>query len=248
MGRKLTTEDFVKKAKTLHGNSFDYSLVEYKKYKTKIEIICNSHGKFYQTPSDHLQGAGCPYCKAEKQSRSTRLTTEQFVVNARNIHGSLYDYSRVNYVNSQTKVDIVCKEHGSFWQTPNNHLSQTHKCPKCSTGNISNLEKMWISTLPDTVEHHIAIEINGSRFIVDGYDATRNTIYEFHGDFWHGNPAKYSENDINPVNKISFGELYERTRLRTLLFRESGYEVVEMWETDFLTSADKYCKQNYLGE
>ena len=52
-----------------------------------------------------------------------RLTNfRKFLIKAREVHGDKYDYSKVVYVNCQTKVEIVCPIHGSFWQSPNSHL------------------------------------------------------------------------------------------------------------------------------
>lgn len=93
---------------------------------TKVCIICPKHGEFWQTPSGHLSGKGCPKCY--KESRSS--TTEEFINKAREIHGNKYDYSKVNYVNAYTKVCIICPKHGEFWQIPANHLNG-HGCPNC---------------------------------------------------------------------------------------------------------------------
>ena len=123
--RKLTTEDFIKKAKEVHGDKYDYSKVVYKGNRTLVTIVCPIHGEFQQKPSNHLSGNGCPDCSGNK-----RLTTEDFIKKAREVHGDKYDYSKVKYVNTSTKVCIVCPEHGEFQQTPNDHLGGKG-CPNC---------------------------------------------------------------------------------------------------------------------
>ena len=66
MRKPKTTENFIEKAKQIHGNKYDYSLVEYKNNKTKVKIICPIHGIFEQTPNCHLRLQGCPKCKTPK--------------------------------------------------------------------------------------------------------------------------------------------------------------------------------------
>ena len=120
MGKRKTTEEFIEKAILIHGNKYNYSKVNYINNITKIEIICQEHGSFYQTPTGHFNNSGCDKC-AIKKSRST---TEAFITKASEIHGNKYDYSKVEYINVKNKVEIICKIHGHFFQTPNDHLSK----------------------------------------------------------------------------------------------------------------------------
>lgn len=126
MSNKLTTSEFIQKAKKIHGEKYNYDFVEYENSKKNVCIICSKHGKFFQSPYKHLTGQGCPLC-----SKTKRGTNETFIEKAKKIHGDKYDYSKVNYVNSNEKVCIICKEHGEFWQDPHNHL-KGKGCPICS--------------------------------------------------------------------------------------------------------------------
>lgn len=128
---KLTTEDFIKKARGVHGDKYDYSKVEYVNNQTKVCIICKKHGEFWQRPLDHLKGHECSDCGKIKNVASRKKTLEQFIDEARKVHGDKYDYSNVKYDNTSTKVCIICKEHGEFWQAPYSHLNG-HGCPKCA--------------------------------------------------------------------------------------------------------------------
>ena len=130
MPKKKTKEEFIAKAKLVHGDKYDYSKVEYVGALTKVCIICPKHGEFCQEANSHLRGQGCPKCKYEKQT----CTTDEFIAKAKKIHGDKYDYSKVEYVNDRTKVCIICPKHGEFWQTPNHHLSGCG-CPKCGIEN-----------------------------------------------------------------------------------------------------------------
>ena len=117
--RKLTTQEFIEKAKKVHGNKYNYSKVEYIKSELKVCIICPEHEEFWQIANAHLQGQGCPECNG----RNKPITKEYFVQQAVKIHGNRYDYSKVNYVKASEKVEIICPIHGSFYQRPNDHLS-----------------------------------------------------------------------------------------------------------------------------
>jgi len=125
---KINNDNFIKKLNDKRGNKYDYSLVNYKNSNEKIKIICSKHGVFEQLPYNHLNGNDCPMCKDRK------FTTNEFIEKSKQIHGNKYDYSKVNYINSRTKIEIICSVHGIFKQMPNNHLSG-RGCKKCDVDN-----------------------------------------------------------------------------------------------------------------
>ena len=122
---------FIEKARKVHGDKYDYSKVEYNGTTVKVCITCPNHGDFWQLPYVHIRGNGCPKCAGKNK------TTEDFIEAAKSIHNNKYDYSKINYIDSTTKVPIICPKHGIFWQTPKHHLGG-HGCPVCKE---SNLEK-----------------------------------------------------------------------------------------------------------
>lgn len=136
MSRRLTTEEFIEKAIRIHGDKYDYSLVEYENSSKRVRIKCNTCGNaFDQVPATHLSGHGCPVCAqatvVHKLREKSGMTTDKYIARAREVHGDKYDYSKVNYVNANTKVEIVCPVHGSFFQVPFSHLRGTG-CAECS--------------------------------------------------------------------------------------------------------------------
>jgi len=149
--KRLSLSDFIKKANEVHKGKYDYSKVKYVNAITKVCIICHKHDEFWQSPSAHLQGQGCPTCANESNGERCRLSLSDFIKKANEVHKDKYDYSKVNYVNAQTKIYINCPEHGEFWQTPNKHL-QGKGCPKC---NLSHLERSVMNYLD---EHEIAYD------------------------------------------------------------------------------------------
>ncbi len=116
MSRKLTNEEFIERSRKVHGDKYDYSLVEYINIYIKVKIICKKHGIFEQKPSGHQLGNGCVLCFG-----NIKLTTESFIERSRKVHGDKYDYSLVEYVNYNTKVKIIYNE-CIYEQLPNNHL------------------------------------------------------------------------------------------------------------------------------
>tara|TARA_R110000851_G_scaffold20753_3_gene62563 strand:- start:355 stop:1287 length:933 start_codon:yes stop_codon:yes gene_type:complete len=123
MPKKLTTEEFITKATIVHGTKYDYTDVVYTNAKTKVSIICPFHNSFSQNPSTHLSGSGCVLCARERSKKKLSLTTGEFIVKAKDVHGDLYDYSEVIYKNSHQHITIKCNLHKeAFQQVPNNHL------------------------------------------------------------------------------------------------------------------------------
>ena len=124
--KKLTTKDFIKQSKEIHGDKYDYSLVNYINCRTKVKIICKEHGVFEQSTRLHLNNSGCPKCKGVK-----KLTTEEFIKQSKTVHDNKYDYSLSIYKGCNIKVKIICKEHGLFEQTPSKHINN-QGCPVCN--------------------------------------------------------------------------------------------------------------------
>ena len=132
MGR----DNFIKKANDCHKGKYIYpDYLQYKNNSTKVPIICPKHGEFWQTPNNHLKGAGCPVCGNEKLKRP-RTSKETFLRKSNEIHNGKYDYSKVDYKDTKTKVCIICPKHGEFYQLPKNHL-HGQGCPKCKCGLIT---------------------------------------------------------------------------------------------------------------
>ena len=180
---RLTTEEFIRRAREIHGDKYDYSMVEYKDHKTNVCIRCPIHGNFLQKPVKHLQGRGCPECGRISRVKNLSSNTEEFIEKAKKIHGDDYDYSLVTYIGNKRNVKIVCPKHGVFEQTPNAHLRGAG-CPKCYN------EKRGKGRQLDTEEFiRRAIEIHG-----DKYDYSKSEyvttdkriciICKEHGEFW----------------------------------------------------------------
>ncbi len=139
MPKRLTKQDFVERARKVHGDKYDYSKVEYINTETKVCIVCPTHGEFWQRPSDHMRGIGCRLCYG-----NDKMTNEKFIEKAKKVHGDKYDYSKVEYVNSLEKVCIICPKHGEFWQAPAHHL-QGQGCPICAESKLEENVKILLN-------------------------------------------------------------------------------------------------------
>ena len=129
-----TSNSFIERAVASHGDTYDYTDVVYISSQTKVKILCKTHGSFYQRPTDHILGVGCPKCATASRALLRVSTLDTFIINAQKIHGEVYEYSNVTYGNNRTKVKIMCKTHGEFQQRPYSHLDG-RGCPACaSTG------------------------------------------------------------------------------------------------------------------
>jgi len=128
---KLTTEEFISKSNKVHGNKYDYSLVEYTGSKNKVVIVCPKHGEFTQQAGSHMKGIGCPKCGISRVKEKISLSHEEFISRCKEVHGDVYDYSRSIYINNRTKVVIVCPKHGEFTQQAGSHMKGIG-CPVCS--------------------------------------------------------------------------------------------------------------------
>lgn len=186
---KLTRSSFLKRAHEKHGNQYDYSNVGIKSKDSKIEIICKEHGKFYQLPLNHISGQGCPKCGRENASKKMVYSKKEFIESAKQKHKNKYVYSRVKYINSRTKVEIVCPEHGSFLMKPNAHFNG-QGCPIC--GRIRANEKI---TLDYNQFKERARSIHGNQYdylisTYSKYTSKMEMVCKDHGSF-HQTPHSH---------------------------------------------------------
>jgi len=237
--KRKDTKQFIDEAKQLHGNRWDYSKTIYVNTKTPVIIGCPIHGDFNKRPLAHLKDRqGCPKCAKAIYAKSLTSNTNEWIEKSRLVHGDLYDYSKSNYVSATTPVEIICKSCGSFYQRPSGHLAG-YGCPKC-VHRVSKESQRWLDSLDikDDPDHReVNGLIKGKNYSVDGYDPITKTVYEYHGDYWHGNPDKYDPDDVNPTNGRTYGELYERTVEKRQRLIDAGFQYIEIWESEWLAKS-----------
>ena len=140
--RKKTVKEFIKSAKEVHGDKYDYSKVEYINNSTKVCIICPQHGEFWQRPQDHLRGEGCVKCGKIEMRKKISLGRDKFIQKAQKIFHNMYSYENVDYKNNSTKVLVTCSKHGDFLVSPSNHL-RGRGCPFCKCEKYVYEERLY---------------------------------------------------------------------------------------------------------
>lgn len=232
--KRIDTLMFIERAIEIHKYKYDYSKSIYIRTGEPLIIFCKTcNVDFNQMPCVHLRGGGCEKCANNAKTK----TLEQFITQATGLHKKKYDYSLVNYINGTTLVDIICNKCGIiFQQKPENHL-KNQGCSSCkykANYNVSKQETLWLDSLNIPIEYrNINIYVDNKRYNVDAYDSNTNTIYEFYGDFWHGNPELYASDQMNRRSKKTYGEAYTKTMIRENCFRKAGYNVIIIWENDW---------------
>ena len=214
---RLNTEEFIRKARKIHGDKYDYSKTVYTGSNKSVIIICPVHGEFKIRASNHLRGIGCKNCSYD----SLRSNTEEFIRKAREIHGDKYDYSKTVYTGHRNEVAIICSIHGKFTMPARSHLAGNDGCPHC---NESKLE----TTISDQlVKSNISFQIQQtwpwlvhlSKLRVDFYLPDYNIVIECQG-LQH----------FEPVNHFGGEERFKRNiendKLKLKLCNEHGIKVV----------------------
>ena len=143
-------EQFIQEAVTIHGNKYNYDFVEYTMGDQYVKIWCNTCNKVFEmTPSAHInQKQGCSDCARREQGLRQRKTTEQFIIDARKVHGDKYIYMNSVYTRALDPITIECKEHGEFTlDRARDHLKQKVGCPICNKSTGENKVGKYLSQL-----------------------------------------------------------------------------------------------------
>lgn len=180
MAKKLTTEEFIKRAKEVHGDKYDYSKTDLdnRDEKGRVIIICPIHGEFKQKPTNHINNKqGCGKCATYKLKLKLRLTKDKFINKSKEIHCNKYTYTKVEYINEDNEVIITCPIHGDFPQKPKHHL-RGKGCPKCAHKNLTNDE--WIEIYKKI--HCNKYDYSKTKFI--GKNEEICIICPIHGEFF----------------------------------------------------------------
>jgi hypothetical protein len=234
--RALTQDEFLEKAIKVHGEEkYDYFSSIYTNNRATIIVMCKKHGSFNIQADSFMRGSGCRDCSYEYRGINRRSSKEEILKKFDETHGNKYDYSLMEYINIDTKIKIICSKHGIFEQSPYNHIIG-QGCPSCLHigSTVSKLEIIWLDILNISEQYRQKqLIIDGKKFKVDGFDPDTNTVYEFNGDFWHGNPTMFDSDKMHPYAKITYGCLYLKTLEKENMLKSAGYKVVSIWESDF---------------
>ena len=211
-------------------------------------INCPEHGDFWQAPTVHLKGCGCPVCGSAnrgapgKPKFEKRISKAEILRRFRETHGDSYSYKKVEYEGMHVKICIICRKHGEFWQAPYAHLNGV-RCPGCAAGKshsrlgVEAFQKFARAKRWRNIQHAEnggEFRIPGTRFKVDGYHAASNTVFEFLGDRWHGNLKVFSSRTkCHPHLDLTAKQLNRTSAERLYAIKELGFNVIYIWEQDY---------------
>lgn len=222
--RMMTTEQFIEKAKAVHGDKYDYSTTVYNGCYEMVKIGCPIHGKFWQKACVHLTGHGCNECSNEGSSKLLSSNTKEFIEKAKKIHKyENFDYSFVDYKSAIIPVKIKCEKGHTFFQKPCKHLNG-HGCPYC-TKNVSSQEKEikdYINSLGfdvRTSDRKILTDAKELDLIIP----SKNIAIEFDGLYWHCEDKK-------PDKRFHLN--------KTIECNEKGIRLIHIFEDEWINHED----------
>lgn len=235
--RRMKKDDFISKAREIHNHKYNYDKVNFQLSTDKTTISCPKHGDFELEPTVHLSGVGCKTCGFNAIAMG-RMRKEEDIMPLIMEKCSKYKFEKNNWKGIMNPISVICEKHGTFEMSPYKLLKGIG-CRGCSTG-YSKISITWLNymqirdnTYIKHAENGGEFKIPGSNFWADGYSEQTNTIYEFHGDFWHGNPEVYNSDYMNHSSRKTFGELYNRTKEREMYIKDLGFNYKYIWEKDW---------------
>jgi len=226
-----TKARFIKEAKKIHKNKYEYTKVDFVDSSKRVIIICKEHGEFLQTPQKHINGQKCNKCSIEIVSNKNRLTKKEFIDKAIIKHGNKFKYSKVKYINNYTAVTIICVYHGEFNQNPSSHLSGSG-CPICR---LSKGEQKVAAFLEkNNIKFITQYKFDKSRLAYDFmFEQNRKKyLIEYNGAH-HYEKVNYSKND--PKAEQRFKYRVEKDKEKALLAKENKFKllIINKDDTEF---------------
>ena len=226
-GKNLSQDDFIYKSEIVHQKKYDYSLVKYVNSNTKVKIVCPIHGVFDQKPYHHYNGHGCQKCANNFKS------FDDFIEESNQIHDSKYNYSLVNYIDTNTKIKIICDKHGIFEQTPKHHYNGSG-CPKCKNSKGENLISNFLKS--ENISFTPQKKFDDCRFLYllpfDFYIPSYNLCVEYDGE-QHFNPMVIWGGE-NEYEKIKI-----RDNIKTKYCRDKNINLLRIRYDENIISALK---------
>ena len=224
--RKMSLEDFILKSQAVHGDKYNYSKVIYTNNREKIIVICQVHGEFYPAPGNFLLGSGCPKCSIIEQHENQKKNVKDFINDSVKVHGDKYDYSKVVYNGGKNFVEIICKKHGDFHQTPNTH-QRGSGCPSCNTSKGENLIKLILSNLEIEYlsQHTFEGLVDKRKLKCDFYLPNNNLVIEYNG-------RQHYEEVKSWGGQNGLSEVRRRDELKRVFFKSNNIRLLEIHYTE----------------
>jgi len=251
---KFSKEDFLKKIKSTN-TSIEVFIDEYKGVDAKYKYRCK-HGTFELLGWQLIKRKYC--CLQGYHENRVPVQKKSIVDRINEIKecwgAGYYILNNARFApDDRRKITVECRKHGEFSQWTRSLVKKgvvNEACPKCSKeinkellkehaiknfkpywGNqasVSKAETKWLNSL-DVEGRQVYLE--DIRYTVDGYDKSTNTVYLYHGRFWHGCPETYDPEEQHPILDVKMKDLYEKTLYYENKIKEAGYNLVVHWGT-----------------
>ena len=221
-----TTKEYLKEVRNKYNETYDLSKVVYVNAKTKVIVGCSRHGYFEQEASYFVnKSLGCPACSLSIKDKC-KLTTAEFIRKAKIIHKDKFNYRLVKYIDTRTKVKILCPTHGVFEQTPNNHL-RARGCNLCRFNNsTSKAENELVCHLKDlglsVITNCRPSWLNSKE--LDLYIPTLNLAIEYNGFVYHHT----SDSDVAFLSKTKVYQDYHYNKWKVC--KDNGVTLIHIFE------------------
>ena len=245
--KKYNKKYFEEVFKTIDHMTNEYK-IEYIENSRKIKLNCSKHGVFERF-THQASETGCLYCRKEynqkrkeiekknkidgriKSNKNRSIKIDDIKKQIFEKYGDNYEYDFSEYNNKQSYITIKCKKHGEYKTKFSDYICNSYGCRNCANAGTSIAERKWLNE-NNIIIHQYKIQYDENRYYyVDGYDDKTNTVYEYLGDYWHGNYKKYEYNFLNKRSKKTMGELFECTEKRFTKISELGYNIFYIWES-----------------
>ena len=228
---KKTTEQFIEESKNKFGDKFDYSKCVYTGANKEITLVCKKcNTEFIITPHNHLRrNGGCPKCAIEKVSNLKRLTQEEVLEKCK--ERKEYDCSKIKYIDAYTKIEIVCKKHGSFWLLPYNFYGNKQGCPHCKQSRMEReIENYLIDNNINFVHEKVFDDLLDKKLLsYDFYIPERKLLIECQG-IQHYEPVEFFG------GKEAFLLQKHHDWLKRKYAKKNGYKLITIpyWEENII--------------
>lgn len=222
--KRSNKEEFIKKSIETNGdNNYVYDEVEYVNCYTPVCIICKKHGKFWQRPTDHIHGQGCPKCASIVNGLKHMIPFEKFVEKANEAHNNKYKYIENSYNGMSNYTDIICAKHGLFTQNAKAHVSG-QGCPKCNQSKLENEIEILLNQYNIEYLTQFSYDDSNKRFKLDFYLPKYNIGIECQGK-QHFMPT-FSWNKNNDEQYADFNKIVERDTFKRNKCKELGIKLL----------------------
>lgn len=228
-----TNDEFIIQSTIIHNNKYEYSKTNYINALHDVEIICKQHGSFIQNAHSHLQGHGCPICRNE--SHPKKYTTKTLIEKFKSIHSDLYDYSKVNYYNYTSPVEIICKIHGVFKQTPKKHL-MGQGCPMCKKSHGEQLIQKFLTE--NNISYQPQYRFKNCKYNkilpFDFYLPAHNICIEFDGK-QHHKPMSFSSDQSEETKNNNLANIQIRDNIKTEFCYSNNIKLIRITDKKLIT-------------